>query len=127
MLESGLHLGSRAVAINFTQLYEFINRFDALNSRVDFIPVHIYREVLGQTFYNQIKAIHDRTKRPIWITEFIYGGDWTSGNPTLKQVRDRIQEIIQVFDTARIAERYAVFDFDNFTKTYLFYQKEYII
>jgi hypothetical protein len=116
MLESGLRLGAPAVASNYTQLYEFIDRCDALNYRVDFIPMHIYREVSGQTFYNQIKAVYDRTKRPIWITEFNYGGDWTSGNPTLTQVRDRIQEIIQVFDTAGIVERYAVFDFDNFTK-----------
>ncbi len=117
MLESGLRLGAPAVASNYTELYEFIDRCDALNYRVDFIPIHLYFEQTGQQFYNRCKAVYDRTKRPIWITEFNYGGDWTSGNPTLTQVRDRIQEIIQVFDTARIIERYAVFDFDEFTKS----------
>jgi hypothetical protein len=117
MLESGLRVGAPAVAGKYEQLYEFIDRCDALNYRVDFVPVHIYREVSAQTFYNQIKGVYDRTKRPIWITEFNYGGDWTSGNPSLTTVRDRIRDIIQMFDTARIVERYAIFDFDNWDRS----------
>ena len=116
MLESGLRVGAPAFASNYTQLYEFVDRCDALNYRVDFIPVHLYLEATAQTFYNNCKTVYNRTKRPIWITEFNYGGDWSSGNPTQEQERARIQEIIQQLDTARIIERYAIFDFDNFTR-----------
>jgi hypothetical protein len=118
MLESGLRVGAPAVAGNLTQLYEFIDRCDALNYRVDFIPIHLYFETTAQNFYNKCKAVYDRTKRPIWITEFNYGGDWTSGKPTDAVVATKIAEIIQKFDTARIIERYAVFDFHNETNPY---------
>jgi hypothetical protein len=118
ILESGLRVGAPAFAGNYTQLYEFIDRCDALNYRVDFIPIHLYMESTAQTFYNKCKEVYDRTKRPIWITEFNYGGDWTSGKPTDAVVATKIAEIIQKFDTARIIERYAVFDFHNETNPY---------
>ncbi len=113
MMESGLRLGAPAFAGNYTQLYEFIDRCDALNYRVDFIPIHLYLDATSQTFYNKCKEVYDRTKRPIWITEFNYGGDWSSTKPTDAAVATRIAEVIQRFDTARIVERYAIFDFHN--------------
>ena len=118
MLESGLRLGSPAFAGNYTQLYEFIDRCDALNYRVDFIPVHLYLDSPSQNFYNTCKTVYDRTKRPIWITEFNYGGDWSSTKPTDAAVATRVAEVIQRFDTARIVERYAIFDFHNETYPY---------
>ncbi|MFZ4457048.1 MAG: glycosyl hydrolase [Bacteroidales bacterium] len=118
MLESGLRVGAPAFAGDYTQLYEFIDRCDALNYRVDFVPLHLYFEQTGLQFYNKCKAVYDRTKRPIWITEFNYGGDWTGGKPTDAQVATYISDIIQKFDTARIIERYAVFDFHNETIPY---------
>ncbi|QBN20385.1 glycosyl hydrolase [Flavobacterium nackdongense] len=113
MLESGMRLGSPAVASDLNLLYAFIDRCDALNYRVDFVAIHDYGEGTAQAFYNKCKAIYDRTKRPIWIKEFNFGGTWTAGRPTYEQSAARIKEIIERYDTEGIIERYAIFNFDE--------------
>jgi hypothetical protein len=113
MLESGMRLGSPAMASDLPLLYNFIDRCDALNYRVDFVAMHDYGEGTAQAFYNKCKTIHDRTGRPIWIKEFNYGGTWTSGKPTYAQSAQRIKEIIERYDKEGIIERYAIFNFDE--------------
>jgi len=113
MLESGMRLGSPAVASDLNLLYAFIDRCDALNYRVDFVAIHDYGEGTAQAFYNKCKTIYDRTKRPIWIKEFNFGGTWTAGKPTYEQSAARIKEIIERYDTEGIIERYAIFNFDE--------------
>lgn len=113
MLESGMRLGSPAVASDLNLLYKFIDRCDALNYRVDFVAMHDYGSGTAQAFYNKCKAIHDRTGRPIWIKEFNFGGTWTTGTPTYEQAAARIKEIIERYDTEGIIERYAIFNFDE--------------
>jgi len=81
LLASGLRLGSPATTDgNWSSwLYPFIDECDKLNYRVDFIAVHYYRG--GKTadqLYSELKAIHDRTGRPIWLTEWNNGANWTS-------------------------------------------------
>lgn len=113
MLESGMRLGSPAVASDLNLLYKFIDRCDALNYRVDFVAMHDYGSGTAQAFYNKCKAIHDRTGRPIWIKEFNFGGTWTTGTPTYQESAARIKEIIERYDTEGIIERYAIFNFDE--------------
>lgn len=117
ILESGLRVGSPAPSRGGTsKLFEFIDRCDALNYRVDFVAIHSYKEETAEEFYNYCKSIYDRTKRPIWVTEFNYGGDWLPGDPTYDEVAARVAEVCGKFDTAHIIERYAIFDLDNFEK-----------
>ena len=113
MLESGMRLGSPAMASDLNLLYAFMDKCDALNYRVDFVAMHDYGEGTAQAFYNKCKAIHDRTGRPIWIKEFNFGGTWTAGKPTYAQSAARIKEIIERYDTEGIIERYAIFNFDE--------------
>lgn len=113
MMESGMRLGSPAVASDLNLLYKFIDRCDALNYRVDFVAMHDYGEGTAQAFYNKCKAIYDRTGRPIWIKEFNFGGTWTAGRPTYEQSAARIKEIIERYDKEGIIERYAIFNFDE--------------
>jgi hypothetical protein len=113
MMESGMRLGSPAVASDLNLLYNFIDKCDALNYRVDFVAMHDYGSGTAQAFYNKCKAIHDRTGRPIWIKEFNFGGTWTTGTPTYEQAAARIKEIIERYDTEGIIERYAIFNFDE--------------
>jgi len=113
MLESGMRLGSPAMASDLNLLYAFIDKCDALNYRVDFVAMHDYGSGTAQAFYNKCKAIHDRTGRPIWIKEFNFGGTWTTGTPTYEQAAARIKEIIERYDTEGIIERYAIFNFDE--------------
>lgn len=118
MLESGMRLGSPAMASDLNMLYAFMDKCDELNYRVDFVAMHDYGEGTAQAFYNKCKAIHDRTGRPIWIKEFNYGGTWTRGTPTYAQSAARIKEIIERYDKEGIIERYAIFNFDETVNNY---------
>jgi hypothetical protein len=113
MMESGMRLGSPAVASDLQLLYDFIDKCDALNYRVDFVAMHDYGEGTAETFYNKCKAIHDRTGRPIWIKEFNWGGTWTPSRPSYADIAARIKLIIEKYDTEGIIERYAIFNFDE--------------
>ena len=113
MMESGMRLGSPCPAGNKQLLYDFIKKCDELNYRVDFVTLHDYGEGTAQQFYNNCKTLHDKTGRPVWVTEFNYGGTWTSGKPTYAQSAARIKEVIERYDKEGIIERYAIFNFDE--------------
>jgi hypothetical protein len=113
MLESGMRLGSPAMASDLNLLYNFIDKCDELNYRVDFVAMHDYGGGTAEQFYNKCKAIHDRTGRPIWIKEFNWGGTWTRPTPTYPEISARIAEIIEKYDTEGIIERYSIFNFDE--------------
>jgi hypothetical protein len=113
MLESGMRLGSPAMASDLPLLYSFIDKCDELNYRVDFVAMHDYGEGTAQQFFNKCKTIHDRTGRPIWIKEFSHGGTWTKTTPTYAQISARITEIMELYDTEGIIERYSIFNFDE--------------
>lgn len=113
MMESGMRLGSPCPAGNKQLLYDFIKKCDELNYRVDFVTLHDYGEGTAQQFYNNCKTLHDKTGRPVWVTEFNYGGTWTAGRPTYAESAARIKEIIERYDVEGIIERYAIFNFDE--------------
>lgn len=113
MMESGMRLGSPAPAGNTQLLYDFIDKCDELNYRVDFVAIHDYGEGTALAFYNKCKAVYDRTGRPIWITEFNSGGTWTKTTPTYPEISIRIAEIMEKYDTEGIIERYSIFNFDE--------------
>lgn len=119
-LKTGLRVGSPACT-NPSWLYQFIDSCNAKNYRVDFVAWHAYWGGKSpQNWYNDLKAIHQRTGRPIWITEWNNGANWTteswpSGNRLLtaanaaKQLAD-IKAILNVLDTASFVERYAIYN-----------------
>ena len=122
MLQTGLRIGSPACT-DFTWLYNFMDSCNAKNYRVDYVAVHAYWGAMSpQSWYNNLKYIHDQTGRPIWITEWNNGANWTSESwpdntrPLLltkanaaKQLSD-LKGILQVFDTASFIERYSIYN-----------------
>jgi hypothetical protein len=107
MLQTGLRLGTPGVSDGGLKwLHSFVDQADAANLRVDFVAVHYYRaysnpaDPKGATdqFYRSLKEIHDRTKRPIWITEFNNGANWTQHRPTAEQNKATIAAFVEMLD-----------------------------
>jgi len=123
MLKSGLRVGSPAVT-NTTWLYQFMDSCKAKNYRVDYVAYHAYWGGKSPSnWYNDLKSIHEKTGRPIWLTEWNNGANWTTeggwpnnSRPLLlttgnaaKQLAD-LKDILQVLDTAHFIERYSLYN-----------------
>lgn len=120
LMNTGLRLGSPAVSDGgLGWLYQFMDQAEAKNLRVDFVAVHYYRAVANpgdargaaEQMYQTLKGIHERTKRPIWITEWNNGANWTTApDPSPREQAEAIQEMIKMLDEAPFVERYAIFN-----------------
>jgi len=122
LMESGLRLGSPAVSDGgLNWLYSFMDKADAMGYRVDFVAVHFYRGCQSAAqFYSFLKGIHDRTHRPIWITEFNNGANWTNNSgcpkPSYQQQANTIGEFLNMLDTTSFVERYALYEWVEDTR-----------
>ncbi len=120
LLGTGLRVGAPAVSDGgLTWLYNFMARADAAHLRVDFVPLHYYRavsnpgnpEAAAAQLYNFLKDVHDRVKRPLWVTEFNNGANWTtSPKPTYAQEQAAIAQMIRMLDRTPFVERYAIYN-----------------
>lgn len=118
MMKSGLRIGSPAPASPHNSwITDFLAKCDQLNYRVDFVAIHCYWGGLTpQQWYSQLKSIYDRVKRPLWITEWNNGANWTTEPwPTDQQAQfekqyNDMKGILQVLDTTSFVERYAIYD-----------------
>ena len=120
MLKSGLRVGTPACT-NFSWLYQFMDSCKAHNYRVDYVAIHSYWGGKSpQSWYNDLKYISQRTGRPLWITEWNNGANWTSewwptsdhslsAANAAKQLAD-IKAILNVLDTASFVERYSIYN-----------------
>ncbi len=128
LMRSGLRLGSPATSDGgLSWLYSFIDRCDGLNYRVDFVAVHWYQG--GQTarqFYNWLKAVHERTKRPLWITEWNNGANWTCCKPTYTDQAIAIEKFIHMLDTTSFVERYSIYEWVEDTR-HIFYSNNPVV
>jgi len=118
LLQSGLRLGSPATSDGgLSWLYDFMEQADALNYRVDFVAVHYYKGGWTATqYYNWLKDIHQRTGRPLWVTEWNNGANWTCCEPTYDQQKQMIKNILAMLDTARFVERYSIYNWVGDTR-----------
>ncbi len=120
LLATGLRLGAPAVSDGGRDgwLYPFMDQADAAALRVDFVPVHYYwcanpSDPAGAAnqFYNFLKATYDRVKRPLWITEWNNGANWTGcGDPSFAQQQAAINAMIDMLDSTPFVERYAPYN-----------------
>lgn len=120
LMKSGLRLGAPAVAdANVQWIYDFMTRIDALGYRVDFIPVHFYRANTSYwDLHELLRNLSERTGRPIWLTEFNNGANWTDsqGVPTAAQNATKIGEFIDMMGWTPFIERYAVYNWVGDTR-----------
>jgi len=112
LLACGLRVGAPAVTDGGeTWLYDFIAKADAARLRVDYVPIHFYRcGYSASQLYTWLYNIHVRTGRPLWVTEFNNGANWTTcADPTLAQNATTIAAFTEMLDNAPFIERYAIY------------------
>jgi hypothetical protein len=120
LLGTGLRVGAPAVTDGGTNwITDFMGRANAAGHRVDYVPVHYYRSFANNNdpqgaanqMFNFLKNIYDRVQRPIWVTEFNNGANWTNDahDPSVAQNRNVVQAMIQMMDNTPWIERYAIY------------------
>ena len=119
LLGTGLRVGAPAVTDGgYSWIVDFVNQAEAAGHRIDYVPVHYYRSYPNNDYpqgaannlYNYLKSIYDAVKRPIWVTEFNNGANWTSDpDPTFDQNRNVIEAMINMMDNTPWIERYAIY------------------
>ncbi|QJE97925.1 LamG-like jellyroll fold domain-containing protein [Luteolibacter luteus] len=130
LLATGLRVGAPAVTDGgYGWIADFINQANAAGVRVDYVPVHYYRSYANKNdpagaaaqMYNFLKSIYDVAQRPIWVTEFNNGANWTDNahDPDVTQNRNAIEAMVQMMDNTPWIERYAVYsNVEWFRKTH---------
>lgn len=124
MLKTGYRLGSPVPSNPGNGngwLYRFMDKCDSLNYRVDYVVVHAYWGGKSpQSWYSSLKSEYEKCgRRPLWITEWNNGANWTSDNwpadpeeQKQKQLSD-LKKILHVLDTCSFVERYSIYDWVN--------------
>ncbi|MBK1833119.1 glycosyl hydrolase [Roseibacillus ishigakijimensis] len=120
LLGTGLRLGSPSTSDGgLNWLYQFMDRAEKEGLRVDFVAVHYYRAIpnpgderaAADQFYGFLKRIHDRVQRPLWVTEWNNGANWTNApDPDAEEQRKAIEAMIEMLDETPFVERYAPFN-----------------
>ncbi|GAB6012526.1 glycosyl hydrolase [Viscerimonas tarda] len=119
LMKTGARLGAPATT-DFTWLYNFMEQCRVRNYRVDYVAIHAYwGGKSASNWYKDLKNIHDRTGRPIWITEWNNGANWTTeggwsgkdynASNATKQFND-LKGILNVLDTASFVERHSLYN-----------------
>lgn len=108
LVRNGMRIGSMAPAEpNVDKLLTFLKECDRRGLRIDFVALHKYEYRDPQWWYDYTKEIYEKTKRPVWITEFNNGADWTTENwPGISWTTDEEgNQIRQIDDLALAREK----------------------
>lgn len=118
MMATGRRLGSPAMSSDLNWLYRFIDSIDARGWRCDFVVMHCYWYSDWSSWLNTLRTVHNRTKRPIWITEMNYGANWTgwpgsdtSGSDANFAIeKQHFAPVVDGLEATDWLERYAVYN-----------------
>jgi len=122
LLSSGLRVGSPAVTDGGRGgwLYPFMSQADSNGLRVDFVAIHYYQSHnpadpsgCASQMYNFLLDVWNHTRRPIWITEWNNGANWTDSQwpvPTYAQQQACISAMINMLESTPFVERYALYN-----------------
>lgn len=129
-LATGLRVGSPATTDGgrSSWLYPFVSQADSAGYRVDFIAIHYYwawnpADASGAAtqMYNFLLDIWNNTHRPIWITEWNNGANWTDNSPyaspTYAQQQACIAAMTQMLENTPFVERYSLYNWVEDTRS----------
>ncbi len=117
LVKNGTRIGSMASTdgnIENTKL--FVAECDRLGLRIDFVAIHVYQYQSAQWWADYAYNIYKATGRPIWITEWNNGANWTSeggwpsdlGSQWIKS-RDITDAVIKKLADAPWVERFSLY------------------
>ena len=126
-LATGLRVGSPATTDGGVSswLVPFVQQADAAGLRVDFVAQHYYQSAdpsnasaCASKMYNFLLNIWNSTHRPIWVTEWNNGANWTDNNPaygnypppTYAQQQACISAMLAMLESTPFVERYALYN-----------------
>jgi autotransporter-associated beta strand protein len=121
-LATGLRVGSPATTDGGVSswLVPFVQQADAAALRVDFVAQHYYgshnpADAAGcaSQMYNFLLNIWNNTHRPIWVTEWNNGANWTDGTwpaPTYAQQQACVSAMLTMLESTPFVERYALYN-----------------
>lgn len=130
LLGTGLRVGSPATSDGGpnTWLIPFVSQAAAAGLRVDFVCTHYYQandpsnpSACASQMYNFLLNIWNNTRRPIWVTEWNNGANWTDNNPypppTYAQQQACIAAMVNMLETTPFVERYALYNWVEDTRS----------
>lgn len=91
-------------------LHEFMDSIDARGWRCDILDMHCY---WTEGKFNELKNWYDRHRRPIWVSEFVWGASWSGGSGafvsgvTEAKNAEVMARILQNMNNMPYVERYA--------------------
>ena len=123
LLGTGLRVGSPATSDGGrgSWLYPFMQQAEAAGLRVDFVATHYYQghnptdpSGAASQMYAYLLDIWNNTHRPIWITEWNNGANWTDNNPwpapTYAQQQACVSAMVDMLESTPFVERYALYN-----------------
>ena len=121
LMKSGLRLGSPATSDPFNPwMGNFMTQAEANNYRIDYVAIHCYWYKTAAQWKSDLQNVYDRYKRPLWITEWNVGANWTGNNfpdgPTLLTDANAVKHkndlaaILTVLETTDYVERYSIYN-----------------
>lgn len=121
LLKSGLRVGSPATSDPYNAwMGNFMTQAEAKNYRVDYVALHCYWYKSAAQWKSDLQYIYDKYKRPIWITEWNIGANWTANNfpddvTTLTDAnatkhKNDLAAILAVLEGADYVERYSIYN-----------------
>lgn len=130
LLTTGLRVGSPATSDGGpnTWLIPFVQQADAAGLRVDFVATHYYQandpsnpSACASQMYNFLLNIWNNTHRPIWVTEWNNGANWTDNDPypppTYAQQQACIEAMVNMLESTPFVERYALYNWVEDTRS----------
>jgi hypothetical protein len=121
LMQSGLRLGSPVTSDPFNPwMASFMTEAEKRNYRVDYVVLHCYWYKTAAQWASDLQTIYNKYKRPIWITEWNIGANWTGNSfpdgPVMltdanatKHKNDLIA-VLNVLESADYVERYSIYN-----------------
>ena len=99
---------------------EFMNKIDERGWRCDILDMHCYW-VTGS--FSSLSGYYDKYKRPIWVTEWLWGASWNSNGAfgsgvTDSQIVSNTSNILNTLNNAAYVERYFYWNSESKAKIY---------